>query len=73
MLDHPSTVLDLRQEQQGAPQGFRLEFRRRLSLPCDLPTASETIWRFKPHDELRKHFIYEEVQGLHVLPYAVSV
>lgn len=50
--------------QQSERPKICIEVRRSLCLSYDLAAASDAIWRFRPHEEHRKHFIYEHVRAL---------
>lgn len=61
-LLHHSVIISETQQKPGGQQGCYIQFRRRLSLPHDLVTASQAVWNFTMHEGLRKRFIYDHVR-----------
>lgn len=48
----------------SAQQRFTVESRIVLQPPFEMTSTSEAIWRFRPHQHLCTHFIYEHVRSL---------
>lgn len=62
LLDQRSNLFVIRHE-PSVQRGSCIEFRRCLSVPHDLAATSEAIWGFRPHQDLRRHFVYEHVRA----------
>lgn len=63
LFEECSCLSDSQSHLQSGRQGISFQFRRCLLLQRDLAAVSDAMWRFRPHHELRKHFIYEQVRS----------